>query len=285
MTGVGDFRVVAIRTTDAVEAMRLRADLSPVAAVALGRLISGAALLARLLDKGSEGGQQITLRVDGGGPLGLIIAEANTAGYVRGFVQNPRVDDPDVDVGRSIGSDGFLTVIRTAVPTGKPYTSQVRLVSGEIARDLAHFLETSEQIASGVMLGVHVSSGGIDAAGGMIVQRFPYVDEVDVEVMETLLSDAPNFSALLARMPLDDVVREVLRGSGYKALGSQFDVPIEFRCGCTRERALAPYRLLENEEIREMIEVEGGSVATCQFCGERYQFSPEDLREIHVSEE
>ena len=282
MTGMGDFRVVAARTSDAIEAMRDRADLSPVATVALGRLVTGAVLLARLLDKGNERGQQITLRIDGGGPLGLIIAEANTAGFVRGFVGNPRVDDPEIDVGRAVGTDGFLTVIRTAVPTGKPYTSQVALVSGEIARDIAGFLETSEQIASAVMLGVHISSEGVDAAGGMIVQRFPYVDNVDVEVMETLLKDAPNFSSLLAKMPLDDVVEEVLRGSGYKPLDSKFDVPIEFRCGCTRERALAPYRLLEDSEIREMIEVEGGSVATCQFCGERYQFSPEDLRELNV---
>lgn len=278
MAGAGDFRVVGVETTHTVEQLRTRADMSPVAAIAIGRAMTGALLLARLLDK-DQRHQQITIRVDGGGPLGLIVAEANTNGFVRGFVANPKLDMENLDVGRAVGSDGILTVVRTAVPTGKPYSSQIRLVSGEIARDLTEYLLVSEQVHSALLLGVHVSPDGVEAAGGMAIQRFPHATESQAERVEKSLAEAPSFSVLLAKMPLHDAINEVLRGNDYNPLDPGFDVPVEFRCSCSRERALTPYGLLGPLEVREMIEQEGGSKATCQFCGETYEFSPEDLEE------
>lgn len=277
MSGAGDFRVVAVELRGALDEVRMRADLSPVATVALGRAMAGALLLARLLDK-NQSDQQITIRIDGGGPLGLLIAEANTAGSVRGFVANPRLDTKGrIDVGAAVGRDGILTVIRTAVPTGKPYSSQIRLVSGEIARDVTEYLLVSEQIQSAVLLGVQVSSSGIESAGGMAVQRFPHGTEEQASHIEKSLAAAPAFSSLLARMPLEDAVSEVLRGHAYRPIDASFDTPVKFRCSCSRERALAPYAVLEREDVREMIDREGGSVATCQFCGAIYEFTPEEL--------
>jgi molecular chaperone Hsp33 len=279
MAGTGDFRVIAVKATAAVEAVRQRNDMSPVASIALGRAMAGALLLARLLDKGPRE-HQVTLRIEGDGPLGLIIAEANTAGTVRGFVANPRPSLDSLEVGRAVGRNGTLLVVRAALPTGRPYASQIRLVTGEIARDLSEFLLVSEQISTAVLLGVQLSPTGVEAAGGMVVQRFPHATEEQAETIESLIEEAPPFSSLLARMPLEDAVGELLRGTGYRSLDPSFDVPVEFRCSCTRQRALAPYALLASEEITEMIEKEGGSSATCQFCGETYQFTPEELREL-----
>lgn len=276
MAGSGDFRVIGVAMTAAVEQVRTRADLSPVASIAIGRAMAGALLLARLLDK-NQRDQQITIRIDGGGPLGLIVAEANTNGYVRGFVANSKLDMEHLDVGQAVGNDGILTVVRTAVPTGKPYSSQIRLVSGEIARDLTEYLLVSEQVHSAVLLGVNVSRNGVEAAGGMAVQRFPHATEEQAQGIEDALAEAPAFSSLLARMPLQDAITEVLRGNGYRPLDSSFDVPVEFRCSCSRERALAPYALLGPTEVREMIDQEGGSEATCQFCGQTYEFTPAEL--------
>ncbi len=276
MAGSGDFRVIGVEMTRAVEQVRIRADLSPIASIAVGRAMAGALLLARLLDK-NQRDQQITIRIDGGGPLGLIVAEANTNGYVRGFVANSKLDMEPLDVGRAVGSDGILTVIRTAVPTGKPYSSQIRLVSGEIARDLTEYLLVSEQVQSAVLLGVNTSPRGIEAAGGMALQRFPHATEAQALQIEESLGEAPAFSSLLARMPLEDAIAEVLRGSDYRRLDAAFDVPVEFRCSCNRERALAPYALLGPGEVREMIDQEGGSEATCQFCGQTYEFTAAEL--------
>lgn len=271
----GDFRVIAAQTTQAVETARLRTDLSPVATAALGRAMTGAVLLARLLDKQVRS-QWVTLRFDGGGPLGPIIAEGTVTGTVRGFVSNPHVDDSSVDVGAAVGSRGNLTVVRGTPPSGTPYTSQVSLVSGEIAKDLAHYLASSEQIATAVLLGVLVRPAGVDAAGGMIVQAFPHASESAIETMEKRIREAPPFSSLLDRMSLEQAVQEVLRGSDYKLLDPSFNIPIEYRCSCTRARALKQFEFLPTSEVSEIIR-DGGTEAVCQFCGQKYFFSGEDL--------
>src|SRR5688500_17968412 len=137
MAWSGDFRILAAQTTQAADEARLRMDLSPVAAAAAARAMTGAVLLARLLDKDVTR-QRVTLRFEGGGPLGVVIAEGSVAGEVRAYVSNPRVDDAKVDIGAAIGHLGKLTVVRAAPPGGAAYTSQVSLVSGEVAKDLAH---------------------------------------------------------------------------------------------------------------------------------------------------
>ncbi len=271
----GDFRILAAQTTQAVEEARLRSDLSPVATAAIGRAMTGAVLLARLLDKAMRQ-QRVTLRFNGDGPLGSIIAEGSVAGTVRGFVSNPHVDDHLVNVGAAVGSRGVLTVVRGTPPQGKPYTSQVSLVSGEIAKDLAHYLAHSEQIASAVLLGVMIRPAGVDAAGGLIVQAFPHASEAAIETMEKRIREAPPFSTLLDRMTIEEAVQEVLRGSDYKLLDPSFNMPIRYSCSCTRERALKQFAFLPLTELSEII-TEGGSEAVCQFCGQKYFFTGDDL--------
>jgi molecular chaperone Hsp33 len=271
----GGFRIIAAQTTLAVETARLRSDLSPVATAAIGRAMTGAVLLARLLDKQMRN-QWVTLRFEGGGPLGAVIAEGTVSGNVRAFVSNPHVDDNQVNVGAAVGTRGNLTVVRGTPPEGVPYTSQVSLVSGEIAKDLAHYLAHSEQIASAVLLGVMIRPSGVDAAGGMIVQAFPHASESAIEAMEKRIREAPAFSTLLDRMSLEEAVQEVLRGSDYKLLDPSFNIPIQYSCSCTRERALKGFAYLNRSELSEII-TEGGSEVVCQFCGQKYFFSGDDL--------
>ncbi len=271
----GDFRIIAAQTTQSVDLARARLDLSPVAAGALGRALTGALLLARLLDKQVRN-QWVTLRIDGGGPLGLVIAEGTVAGTVRGFVANPQYGNGSLDVGAAVGKRGLLTVVRGAPPTGKPYTSQVELVSGEIAQDLTHYLAHSEQIATAVLLGVMSRPSGIEAAGGMLVQAFPHASEKAIEMVEQRLRDAPALSLLLDRMPIEEAVQEMLRGIDYKAIDPSFNTPVFYRCTCSREKALTQFTYLTRDELSEMIQEEEAEVV-CQFCGEKYLFSGDDL--------
>src|SRR5215212_4918092 len=152
MAGGGLFRVIAAQTTNTVETARSILDLSPVAADALGRALTGSLMLARLLDKDVRN-QYVTLRIEGDGPLGLVIAEGTVAGHARGYVANPAPPDPTLDVASAIGS-GMLTVVRGSPPAGKPYTSQITLKGTGIAQDLTRYLLRSEQIASAFLLGV-----------------------------------------------------------------------------------------------------------------------------------
>ncbi|HET8796408.1 MAG TPA: Hsp33 family molecular chaperone HslO [Thermoanaerobaculia bacterium] len=273
MAAEGHFRVLAAQTTTAVETAREILDLSPVGAEALGRAMTGALLLARLLAKDFRN-QYVTLRFEGDGPLGTVIADGTIAGGVRGYVQNPAPEHA-MDVESAIGN-GRLTVIRGVPPAGKPYTSQILLGGAGIATDLTRYLKRSEQIASAVMLGVLNRRDGVAAAGGMVIQAFPGAPEEAIRMIEDRIREAPPLSTLLDRMEIEDAVATILEGADYKQIDAGHSVPVAYTCQCTRERALAPLALLGLDEIREMID-EGGTEVVCQFCGRKYLFSAEEL--------
>lgn len=270
----GDFRILAAQTTLTVDTAREILDLAPVAADALGRALTGSLLLARLLHKDVRN-QYVTLRFDGDGPLGTLIAEGTVNGGARGYVANPVPPDPELKVGQAIGR-GMLTVVRPTGPAGKPYSSQITLSGSGVAQELTHYLMRSEQIASAVLLGVMNRRDGVAAAGGMIIQALPHASESAIAKVENRIKEAPPLSTLLEKMPIEAVVAQVLHGIEYKQIDSSFDVPLEYRCSCSRERALAPLVLFSAEELQEMME-EGGSEVRCEFCGRKYSFTREDL--------
>jgi molecular chaperone Hsp33 len=274
----GDFRIIAAQTTKTVDTARQLLDLAPVATDALGRALTGSLLLARLLDKNVKH-QYVTLRLEGDGPLGVIIAEANVTGSARGYVANPVPQDASLDVERAIGR-GMLTVVRGTPPAGKPYTSQITLEGGGVAQDLTRYLAGSEQISSAVLLGVLNRREGVAAAGGIIVQSFPHASDESIDRIEQRIKEAPPLSALLHKLPIEDVVATVFEGCSYKQIDSSFNVPLSYSCTCSPERALAPLALFTPNELREMIE-QGGTEVVCQFCGRKYRFAKDDLLALH----
>jgi molecular chaperone Hsp33 len=270
----GHFRVIAAQTTIAVETAREILDLSPVAADALGRAMTGSLLLARLLDKDVRN-QSVTLRFEGDGPLGTVIADGTVGGNVRGYVENPVPDDPLLDGDSAIGN-GSLTVIRGTPPAGKPYTSQILLGGAGIATDITRYLMRSEQIPSAVLLGVLNRRDGVAAAGGIVIQAFPHAPEEAIAAIEQRVKEAPPLSTLLEKLPIEEVVATVLQGVNYKQIDAGYTIPVSYACQCTRERALAPLALLGEPDLTEMIE-EGGTELVCQFCGRKYQFGADEL--------
>lgn len=278
MAGHGDFRILAAQTTGTVESAREILDLSPVAADALGRALTASALLARLLDKDVRN-QYVTLRFEGNGPLGTIIAEGNVAGGIRGWVANPAPSDASLDVSRAIGR-GTLSVVRGTPPAGKPYTSKITLEGGGVAQELTRYLARSEQIASAVLLGVMSRREGVVGAGGIIVQAFPYATDEAIRAIETRIRESLPLSTLLEKMPIEAVVAQVFEGLEYKQIDASFNVPLSYSCSCSRERALAPLALFSHDEIREMVD-EGGSEVVCQFCGRKYSFTRGDLLRLN----
>ncbi|BCP66050.1 Hsp33 family molecular chaperone HslO [Thermus thermophilus] len=288
LAGEGDLRVVAAETTDVVEEARLRHGLSPTATAALGRAMTGALLLAQLLLKTPK--ERITLRVEGTGPLGGLVVEADAFGHVRGYVKNPRAEVPlrgdgKLNVGELVGA-GALRVDRS-LPSGEVYTSTVPLVSGEIAEDLAHYLWQSEQIPSAVLLGVRVKGEGeVEVAGGVAVQVMPGAREEVLDRLEANLKDLPGLTPLLRERGLEGALEALLAGLGFertdlRALGYfQNEIPARFRCRCNREKALEALVFFTPEEREEMIVKEGGAEVVCHWCGEVYRFSPEEVRSL-----
>ena len=159
ITGDGAVKAIAVTGKDLVERARQIHKLSPLATAALGRSLMGCSMIGAAMkeEKGS-----VTLRIKGGGPLGSIIAVSDSAGNVRGYLQNGQVDLPlkgpgKLDVGAGVGTDGFLTLIKD-IGLKEPYVGSVPLVSGEIAEDLTAYFATSEQIPTACGLGVLVDT-------------------------------------------------------------------------------------------------------------------------------
>jgi len=279
MADGGDFRILAAGTTRTVDTARELLDLAPVATDALGRALTGSILMARLLDKNVKH-QYVTLRFEGDGPLGVMIAEANVAGAARGWVANPVPLDETLDVSRAIGR-GLLTVVRGTPPAGKPYTSQIELKGSGVAQELTRYLARSEQMSSAVLLGVLNRRRGVAAAGGILIQAFPHASADSVERIEQRIKEAPPLSTLLEKMPIEDVVAAVFHGCHYKQIDSSFNVALSYSCSCSLERALAPLQLFAPDELREMV-AQGGSEVVCQFCGRKYRFSAGDLLALNA---
>lgn len=272
----GQVRALAARTTDLVEEARRRHGTSPTATAALGRALTGAALLGSALKEE----QTLTLRILGDGPIGGVIADVDAEGRVRGYARDPAADVPlrpdgKLDVGGIVGRRGFLYVTRD-LGVGQPYTGSAALVSGEIAEDLTRYLLASEQIPSAVGLGVLVSPDlSTRAAGGWLLQALPGADPAAMGRLERNVAELEAVSRQMesGRSP-EDVLGALLAGQEWHVVGSR---PLRFACRCSRERAFASLIALGRDELRDMAAGDDGAELTCHFCGEVYRFTGGEL--------
>jgi molecular chaperone Hsp33 len=278
----GTLRVIAADTTDLVAEALARHRSTPTAGAALGRALSASLLLAHVLLKDRR--DRVTLKFDGGGPLGGVIADAGLDGTVRGYARYPELDlplrlDGKLDVGGAVGREGRLEVIRSHAPYGDPYASSVELVSGEIAEDVATFLAESEQIGSAVLLGVSFENGAVRRAGGVILQALPGVEAPALTLLEANVRAFGQLTDALARMDLAAVMDELTWGLDMEMLTQQA-LPLEFRCRCSDEKALAALAYFTPGEREEMIAQDGGAEVVCHWCGEARFVGPEAMRSI-----
>jgi molecular chaperone Hsp33 len=254
----GGIRAVGVISTRLTEEARRRHKMSNVATAALGRAMASGLLLASSMKKE---GSRVNIRVRGDGPLGGLLIDAGLNGTVRGYVEYPDVELPPkpngkLDVGRAIGENGLLSVLRDE-GYGEPFYSTVQLVSGEIGEDVSHYLVTSEQTPSALLVGVFVGTlTGVSAAGGILLQVLPKAarDELE-EIFQELLGDMG-----LEIMPAVQMVR--------------------FDCGCSHDRVLGALKLLGVDELLDMIETDKQAEATCHFCGEVYNATEAQLIEL-----
>ena len=279
----GGIRAVGVITNRLTEEARQRHGLSYVATAALGRTMAGGLLMASSMKRP---GSRVNVRIKSDGPLGGILVDAGLDGTVRGYVANPSVELPPnekgkLDVGGAVGK-GYLYVVRD-IGYGYPYSSTVELVSGEIGDDVAHYLVNSEQTPSALVLGVFVGSSGVTAAGGLLVQVLPKAarDEALVETLESRVSSLSGFTPLLqAGKTLPEIFDDLLGDMGLSIFPER--QMLRFHCGCSFDRVLGALKMLGAEELQDMIIKDNGAEATCEFCGEVYQASSNQLAKLIV---
>ncbi len=268
--------VVAVNCTEVVEEARKIHDTWPTATAAMGRVIAGTLLLASTLkDK-----QKVMLQVKGDGPLQEIVAESDWLFRVRAYVKRPHIymglKGEKIDVGRAVGK-GFLNVIRD-LGLREYYQSSVALQTGEIATDLAYYLNTSEQIPSAVSLGVFVETdNSVKAAGGFMIQTMPQTKPEIIDFLERKLSQCRSSSTMILQglNPLQ-MLEEAVGLPIELLLRSE----ISYSCPCSKDRVINAVVTLGKKEIEEMIE-EGKTVEIeCYFCKRKYELTLEELKNI-----
>ena len=276
----GLIKVSAVSTRDLTERARQIHKTLPVATAALGRLLAGASMMGNAL---KEEAASLTLQIKGGGPLGTLLAVSDHEGNVRGTVENPAVDIPlredgKLDVGTAVGNQGTLTVIRD-LRMKEPYVGSVGLLWGEIAEDIALYFVESEQIPTACGLGVLVDRDqSVLSAGGYLVQLLPGAGEETAERLEASLRAAGPVTELLKADPDPEaLLRAALPGLALEVLEKR---PIAYRCDCSRERMERALISLGREELRDMIDQQGGAELTCRFCDRVEHFSREDLEAL-----
>ncbi len=280
MSGDGSVMALAIRSTDIASRIEQIHKTSAVVTAALGRLATAASMMGVML-KGE--GDSLTLRVDGGGPAGTLIAVADSAGCVKAYVQNPVVELPlnargKLDVAGAVGREGYLSVIKD-LGLKEPYSGQVPLISGELAEDVTNYYATSEQTPTSCGLGVLVNPAlTVRAAGGFLVQLLPNAADATVERLEQNVRAIPPVSSLIDRgMEPEEICRMLLEGLDPVILD---EFAPEYRCDCSRERVERAVLSLGKDQLDELISEDHGTEVSCHFCGKAYRFSEEELRAL-----
>ncbi len=276
----GNIRVLVANTTNMVERARLAHNTSPTATAALGRSLTAGAIMGTMMKNKED---RLTLKISGGGSIGNIMVVANNQGIIKGYVDNPYADtesraDGKLDVAGIVGNIGTITTIMD-LGLKEPYVGQSKIISGEIAEDLAYYYMTSEQQPSAVGLGVLVDKDiSVKTAGGYIIQLLPGVLDEDITKIENAISNIEPVSKLINNgLSPEDIMNRLLKDFEMRVLDK---IDLKYSCDCSRERIESVLKSIGEKEIQAMIEEDGKAEVVCHFCNTKYQFSKEDLESL-----
>ncbi|MCI9408335.1 MAG: Hsp33 family molecular chaperone HslO [Oscillospiraceae bacterium] len=270
----------AIDALDIVSEIERIHRTSAVVTAALGRLSIAASLIGNGL-KGEN--DSVTIRMNGGGATGILIAVSDSRGNVKSYVGNPIVELPlnrygKLDVSGAVGNDGTLSVVKD-LGLKEPYVGQVPIVSGEIAEDIANYFAVSEQIPTVCGLGVLVNPDlTVKAAGGYLIQLLPFADESCIDILEANVNKLPPVTSMLdSGMSAEDIAKSVLDGLEPEVMDS-FEV--NYKCDCSKERVERALVSLGREELVKMAEEQDSTEVCCHFCDKKYIFSKDEIIDL-----
>ncbi|MGB7605007.1 MAG: Hsp33 family molecular chaperone HslO [Lutisporaceae bacterium] len=276
----GAVRFFACITTNLVEEARRIHDCYPVAAAALGRMLTVGSMMGTMLKSDKD---ILTIQINGKGPAGGVVTVSDNSGNVRGYINNPHVKtmlkpNGKLDVGAAIGYNGNLTVIKDQ-GLKEPYVGQIPIVSGEIGDDFTVYFANSEQTPTSVGLGVMVEpQGQVIAAGGFIVQIMPEAEEETIEKLENNLINIKSITEMVSSgMEVEELIENVLKGISFKV---NEKIEIGYVCNCSKERIEKALISLGETELLDIIETDEKAEISCHFCSNKYHFNKEDLKTL-----
>ena len=274
-------RIYACVTTELVSEAQKRHGLWPSSSAALGRTMTATLLTAVLKE------ENVTVKINGGGPIKDIVAEATKYGTVRGYVGDPYQfyqynDSGKINVSYAVGTDGLLEV--KTIINNEVFTSSSQLQTGEIADDFTYYFASSEQIPSSVGLGVLVNEdNSILASGGFIIQVLPNCSEEVISELENKLKTLKEVSTMVKEgYTPEDIIKEIAGENNYEVLDT--NMPLKWYCRCSKDNFRRGLKMLKVSDLKEMLNDE--SIETvCNFCNTKYVFTKDEIKEILAEKE
>ncbi len=266
-------RVYIVRNTDVANTARIKHDLWPSAASVLGKTMAIGLMMGAML----KGDEALTIKIDGNGPIGTVVVDANDLGEVRGYTERSHVNFTNkfgLDDVSTLGYNGYIDVIKD-LHLKDLFTSTIPLQTGDLAKDFTYYFTVSEQTPSVCSLGAKVDTDNkVLVCGGLIIQLLPNAIEDDIVYIESKLDLLKNMSKLLLDYKdLEDILKLVF-DKDYIVLQKQ---DVCFKCNCSKEHFLEGLATLPKKDIEEMIEKDGGAEVVCHYCANRYNYTKEEL--------
>lgn len=274
------FRIFAVKSTEVVEEARRNHQTTPTASAALGRTLTVGLMMGYMMKNNND---KLTVKINGGGPLGTILVTSDNRGNIKGYVDHPEVDvkrkeNGKLDVGAAVGTDGKITVIKD-IGLKDPYVGTSDIVTGEIAEDLALYYFLSEQTSSAIAAGVLINvDESIKSAGGLIVQPLPDISDEGIKKLEDMFAKMKSVSECFdTENDIEEIVKDIFVDFDIKITEK---IPVQFKCDCSDERIEGVLVSLGKEELEKIIEEDKCAEITCNFCNKKYRYNEEELEKI-----
>ena len=275
----GTLLIMACDTTDMVQTAYEIHGNSKVCTAALGRLLTAGAMMGSML-KGKN--DTLTLKINGGGPAGSVIAVADSACHVKGYIVDGKVELPlnnkgKLDVGGAVGKNGFVTVIKD-LGLKEPFVGQVPIMSGEIAEDITAYFATSEQTPSVCGLGVLVAQDkSVIKAGGFLIQLLPTAYDDVIDKVEKDIQGIDSVTKMLTDgLTPYEICKKVLPSFNIEQLDEMYP---EYKCDCSVKRVQNALIAAGKNELLDMAN-DPVTEVKCQFCNKTYNFTSKDILKL-----
>ncbi|PID78231.1 MAG: hypothetical protein CSA18_02545 [Deltaproteobacteria bacterium] len=276
----GGVRGAAVNATRLVKDMKQRHGLGIMETLILGHACIGSVLMASAL----KGNDRLKLQINCSGEVKGLVTEANSFGDVRGYLFNPSFkiteEIKSFDTSQFFKA-GFLNVTYFKKDSKTPYSGQVMLEYGEIAKEISNYYLVSEQIPSACSLSITFSpEGEITGAGGILVQKMPEAKENLVEKLEKAFLLIPSLGEeYKAGASTEEIINKYLKDFNPKILSSR---RAAFSCSCEKERFLGYIKGLGKKTLGEILEDNKFPMeVVCHYCSRKFYFEKNIIQQAY----